>query len=516
MQAFVQSLSDLIYANLLIPLLLGVGLYFTVRMRFIQVRHFPYMFRVLAGSRRAGEGQISSFQALATSLAARVGTGNLAGVAIAITMGGPGAVFWMWMVAFLGMSTSFIESTLAQVFKVRGPDGGYRGGPAYYMQRGLGQRWMGVVFSLSLMVAFGLIFNAVQANTIARAFDESFSISTYVMAAILAVLTGLIIFGGIRAVARFAELAVPVMAVFYMVLALFVVLRNLGSLPGAIALVLENAFGFRQAAAGVVAYSVRQAVMNGVRRGLFSNESGVGSAPNAAATADPQPPHPASQGYVQMLGVFFDTIVICTCTAAIILVSGAFVPGGEVSGIQLTQQALSTQVGAWGSPFVAIAVLLFAFTSIVANYSYAETNLLFLNGGRGALTAYRIVVMAMVAFGSVAEVPLVWAMADVSMALMALLNIVAIVLLSRIALAVAADFNRQLEQGVRPTFDVSAIPGLAAPMRAGDLGGWRNRLTNGFGTLRDNTRSLPDRDLYLGNEDVRAKSSINFRRVGCL
>ncbi len=467
MLGLVQSLSDFIYGNLLIPVLLGAGRYFTVRLRIIQVRQFAYMFRVLAGSRQAGLKQISSFQALATSLAARVGTGNLAGVAIAITMGGPGAVFWMWMVAFVGMSTSFAESTLAQVFKVRGPEGGYRGGPAYYMQHGLGRRWMGVVFSLALMLAFGLVFNAVQANTIVLAFEQSFSVAGNIMAPVLVLLAAAIIFGGIRTVARFAELVVPVMALFYLLLALAVVALNLGEVPDAIVLIVRSAFGLEQAAAGAAGYGIQQAITNGVRRGLFSNEAGMGSAPNAAATADPQPPHPASQGYVQMLGVFLDTIVICTCTAAIILVSGEFDPASDVAGIQLTQQALSSQVGPWGGPFIAVAVFLFAFTSIVANYSYAETNLLFLSANKPTLQLFRVLVLGMVAFGSLAELPLVWAMADVSMSLMALLNIIAIVLLSKTALAVAGDFERQLARGERPSFDVASVPGLAERCEAG-------------------------------------------------
>lgn len=467
METHVQALSNFIYGWILIYLLLGAGLYFTIRLRLIQFRHFFYMFQVLAGSRQAGEKQISSFQALATSLAARVGTGNLAGVAIAITMGGPGAVFWMWVVALLGTATSFVESTLAQIFKVRGPDGGFRGGPAYYMTAGLGQRWMGVLFSLSLMVAFGLFFNAVQANTIAHAFEESFAMSPYLTGGLIVAIAGVVIFGGLRRIARFAELVVPVMAAGYLLLVLVVVFMNLENVPAALALVFRSAFGLEQAAAGGIGYSVQQAMTNGLRRGLFSNEAGMGSAPNAAATADPQPPHPASQGYVQMLGVFIDTIVICSCTAAIILVSGEFDPASPVTGIQLTQQALASQVGAWGGPFVAVAVFLFAFTSIVANYSYAETNLLFLVSSQRALQAFRAVVLGLVMFGSLAELPLVWALADVSMSVMALLNIVAIVLLGRIAIAAAEDFNRQLGRGERPTFDASRIPGLAGRLERG-------------------------------------------------
>ena len=467
MEAIVQSLNDFIYGRILTVVLLGTGLTFTLWLRFVQVRHFFYMFKVLAGSRRASGQHISSFQALATSLAARVGTGNLAGVALAITVGGPGAVFWMWVVAFLGMATTFVESTLAQVFKVRGPFGDYRGGPAYYMSRGLGQRWMGVVFSVALLLPFGLFFNGVQANTIAHAFEESFGFSQVQTGVGVVVLAGVVIFGGLRTIARFAEIVVPIMAGAYLAVALVVVFMNLGHVLDALTLVVRSAFGLEQAVGGGLGFTMQQALTNGVRRGLFSNEAGMGSAPNAAATADPQPPHPASQGYVQMLGVFIDTIVICTCTASIILVSGQFDPTSSVTGVQLTQQALSSQVGAWGSPFISVAVFLFAFTSIVANYSYAETNLLFLKQSRTVLQGFRVAVLGVVMFGAVADLPLVWALADVSMSLMAILNIVAIVLLSRMAVAVARDFNTQLDGGRRPTFDPANVPGAAGAVTPG-------------------------------------------------
>lgn len=458
---FVTALNDFIYGRILTVLLLGTGLYFTLRMRIVQVRHFLYMFEVLAGSRKTAGRHVSSFQALATSLAARVGTGNLAGVAIAITVGGPGAIFWMWVVAFLGMATSFIESTLAQVYKVNGPFGSYRGGPAYYMARGLGQRWMGILFSFALLMPFGLFFNGVQANTIAQAFEGSFGMPPALTGGLVVLLSGVVIFGGVWTIARVAEIVVPIMAAMYLVVALAVVVMNLVSVPAVIALIVRSALGLHQVVGGGLGFTMQQALTNGVRRGLFSNEAGMGSAPNAAATAEPQPPHPASQGYVQMLGVFIDTLVICSCTAAIILVSGVFDPASGVTGIQLTQDALSSQVGAWGSPFVSLAVFLFAFTSIVANYSYAETNLLFLKPSKPLLQGFRVAVLGIVMFGSVANLPLVWALADVSMSLMALLNITAILALSGIALAVAADFNRQLEAGARPTFRIASVPRLA-------------------------------------------------------
>ncbi|MGL4454253.1 MAG: alanine/glycine:cation symporter family protein, partial [Plesiomonas sp.] len=378
MNALISFINDLLWGSVLIYFLLGAGIYFTLRLGFLQVRHFGHMFSILRRSRRSDSSGISSFQALCTSLAARVGTGNLAGVAVALTLGGPGAIFWMWLVAFIGMATAFVESTLAQLYKTKDEQGNYRGGPAYYMEKGLGMRRMGMLFSVFLIIAFGLVFNAVQSNSIAQAMHVAFGIPQIAVGAGLVVLTAIIIFGGIRTIARVAELVVPVMALVYLLLALYVVGINIEKLPDVIMLIIRSAFGWEEAAAGALAYTISQAMINGVKRGLFSNEAGMGSAPNAAAAASPYPPHPASQGYVQMLGVFMDTIVICTATAAIILTSGTLETAQGMSGIDLTQRALSTAVGDWGAIFIAVAVFFFAFTSIIANYAYAETNLVFL------------------------------------------------------------------------------------------------------------------------------------------
>nr|WP_284676547.1 alanine/glycine:cation symporter family protein [Vibrio sinus] len=452
----------------MVYLLVGIGVYFTVRLGFIQFRHFGHMFSVLKNSRKADKSGISSFQALCTSLAARVGTGNMAGVAIALTAGGPGAIFWMWLIAMLGMATAFAESTLAQLYKTRDSDGNYRGGPAYYMEKGLGMRWMGVLFSIFLLIAFGFVFNAVQANSIASAMSGAFGFKPLYVGIFIVLLSSSIIFGGVKKIARTAELIVPIMALAYLLLALFVVLSNVEKLPDVFTLIIKSAFGFKEAAAGGLGYAVAQAVINGVKRGLFSNEAGMGSAPNAAASATPYPPHPASQGYVQMLGVFVDTLVICTCTAAIILMSGKFVPHGTVTGIELTQQALSAQVGDWGSIFVAIAIFFFAFTSIIANYHYAETNLIFLehNNKKGILF-FRFAVMAMVMFGSLATLPTVWSLADVSMGMMAIVNLVAIILLSGVVVKLAKDYNRQLAAGKLPTFDAREYPELQSQLEEG-------------------------------------------------
>lgn len=458
MTDLINLMNDLLWGSILVYLLVGVGIYFTVRLGFIQFRHFGHMFSVLKNSRKSDNAGISSFQALCTSLAARVGTGNMAGVAVALTAGGPGAIFWMWLIAMLGMATSFAESTLAQLYKTKDDDGNYRGGPAYYMEKGLGMRWMGVLFSIFLIIAFGLVFNAVQANSIANAMQNAFGWENAYVGVVIVVLSGVIIFGGIKRIARTAELIVPVMALAYLALALFVMLSNLEKLPDVLMLIFKSAFGLQEAAAGGLGYAIAQAMINGIKRGLFSNEAGMGSAPNAAASATPYPPHPASQGYVQMLGVFMDTIVICSATVAIILMSGEYVPHGEITGIELTQLALSSQVGSWGSIFVAVAIFFFAFTSIIANYSYAETNLVFLeHNHKAGLNVFRLVVLGLVGFGAIAPLPVVWALADVSMGLMAIVNLVAILLLSGIVIKLAKDYNRQLQAGKLPTDRKSVV-----------------------------------------------------------
>ena len=456
----VNSLNDLVWGMLLIWLLVGTGLYFTVRLGFIQFRHFGHAFSVLKGSGRSDASGISSFQALCTSLAARVGTGNVAGVAVAITLGGPGAIFWMWMVAMVGMATGFVEATLAQLFKVRDDQGQFRGGPAYYMERGLNARWMGVLFSIFLIIAFGFVFNSVQANTISGAMQGSFGIPDWVSGLGMVAITGLIVFGGIRAIARFSSLVVPVMAVAYLLLALVLIVLNLEKIPGIFELIIKSAFGLHEAAAG----GIGAAIMNGFKRGLFSNEAGMGSAPNAAASATPYPPHPASQGYVQMAGVCIDTLLICTASAAIILLAGP----QEGEGIMLVQNALVSQVGSWGKYFLTVIILFFAFTSIVANYFYAENCLVFLEHKHPAgLLVFRLLVLAMVMFGALASVPFIWNLADLSMGLMAITNLIAILLLSGLAFKLARDYNAQRKAGRLPTFDANQYPEIKHKLEPG-------------------------------------------------
>jgi alanine or glycine:cation symporter, AGCS family len=456
--------NGLLWGSLLIYLLIGAGLYFTVMTRGIQIRYFGHMFRLLRHSRE-GDGGISSFQALSTSLAARVGTGNLAGVAVAIYFGGPGAIFWMWMTAMVGMATSFVESTLAQAYKTDHGDGTFRGGPARYIERGLGLRWLAVTFSICLVIAFGLAFNSVQANSIAQAMEQAFDLPTWLVGLLLMAVVAPIIFGGLKSIARVAELVVPLMALLYLLLALAVVALNISELPAAIMTILRAAFGIEQAAGGAIGYAVSQAIISGIQRGLFSNEAGMGSAPNAAATATTRPNHPAAQGFVQMLGVFLDTLVICTATAAIIIMAGPdLLASDEANGIQLTQMALSSHVGDWGGMFIAVAILLFAFTSVIANYSYGESNVEYLAGPKRAplvILIYRLAVLAMVMVGSMASLGAIWNFADLSMGLMALINLVAILLLSPVAFALFKDYDRQLKAGQEPIFDPDRFPKLA-------------------------------------------------------
>jgi alanine or glycine:cation symporter, AGCS family len=456
---YVDAASNWMWGSLLIWLLLGAGLLFTVRSGFIQVRHFAHTFGVMKRSFRREHGGISSFEAYCTSLGARVGTGNLAGVAVALELGGPGAVFWMWVTAMLGMATSFFESTLAQLYKVPNGDGTYRGGPAYYMQYGLGRRWLGILFSVFLIVSYPIAFNGVQSNSMAAAVNEATQIDPTWTGLLTAFFVGLVIFGGIRRIARVAEIIVPFMAIAYLATALWLVGTHIDRMPAILRLVFESAFGIGEAAGGVLGYGIAQALINGVRRGLFSNEAGSGSAPIAAATADVR--HPASQGYVQMLGVFTDTIVICSCTAAIILVSGQFEPGSGVTGMALTQASMSALVGDWGVGFMAVALLFFAFTSIMANTYYGEASLAFIHPDRRLLTAYRCVVLLGIFAGSQLDLPLVWAMADLSMAFMTIVNLVAVLLLSGVVIKLMHDYNAQLALHVEPVFDLARFPELA-------------------------------------------------------
>jgi len=447
----VDSTNNILWTYLLIILLLAAGLYFSFGSKFVQIRLFPEMFHLIT-EKRDGESGVSPFQAFTISAASRVGTGNITGVALAIGVGGPGAVFWMWIIAILGMATAFIESTLAQVYKVKDGDT-FRGGPAYYIEKALGQRKLGIVFSILLTLSFGFIFNAVQSNTIATSVGEAFHIKPYIIGIVLVVLTAMIIFGGVHRIVKFTQVIVPVMAVFYLLVALYVIVTNFGEIPAVFKLIFSQAFGLREAAGGAIGI----AIMQGVRRGLFSNEAGMGSVPNAAATANTS--HPAKQGLVQSLGVFFDTIMICSATAFIIILAGLY-ETGESNGIVLTQNSLAVHVGDWAPYFIAISIIFFAFSSVIGNYYYGESNIEFINAHKGWMSVYRLLVLAMVMFGSVAQVQLVWNLADLFMGLMALINITVIMILGKIAFRVLDDFTAQRKTGKNPVFYAKSIPGL--------------------------------------------------------
>ncbi|WP_263081864.1 sodium:alanine symporter family protein [Endozoicomonas sp. Mp262] len=464
MSDMIEAITSLLWEYLLVYLLLGAGFYFTLRSRFVQVRHFFHAWRIMLGSRTTDKSQISSFQAFCTSLAAHVGTGNLAGVAIAIYLGGPGAVFWMWTVALLGMSSSYVENTLAQLYKTNNGDGTFRGGPAYYIEKAFNLRWLGVLFSILLLVSFGFIFNAVHSNSVAAALSGSSVLTPFHVGLMMSGITALIIFKGIRSIAAFAESVVPIMALAYLLVALFVVAISLDQLPAVFRLVIDSAFGFQSAAAGGIGYSVAQAMMQGVKRGLFSNEAGMGSGPNAAATATPWPHHPAAQGIISMVSVFIDTIVICTATAAIILLSGQLDGGNTLNGIQLTQVSLGAIVGGWGEYFISGAVIFFGFTSVIANYYYGESNLLFIRNSPILLFLYRCTVVLLVFIGSISSLQSVWIFADLAMGLMALINLAVIVLLSGPAFQVLRDYDRQLGKGILPVFQRRNFPFLDRTM----------------------------------------------------
>ena len=454
LQQIINTANDVLWTYILIAMLLGCAVYFTWRTRFVQFRNLREMLRLLTeGAPESADGkrQVSSFQAFAVSIASRVGTGNLAGVATAIAVGGAGAVFWMWIIALLGSVNAFVESTLAQLYKRKDKDS-YIGGPAYYMQYGLGKRWMGALFAVLIAVTFGFAFNSVQSNTICAAWEHAFGIDHTWMGIGLTVTTLAIIFGGIHRIARVSSWLVPIMAVGYIVLALGVVIVNITELPSVIGHIVSSAFGWEQALGG----GMGAAVMQGIKRGLFSNEAGMGSAPNVAATATVT--HPAKQGFIQALGVFTDTLVICTCTAFIILVSDPS-PDASLNGIQLTQAAFTAQVGQLGSVFVAIAILLFAFSSIIGNYYYGESNIRFISRRPIYLWAYRILVGAMVMCGAVMSLDLAWSLADVTMGLMTVCNLIAIVLLARQALWLLRDYTDKRRRGIdSPTFHREEMP----------------------------------------------------------
>nr|WP_067294670.1 alanine/glycine:cation symporter family protein [Marinobacterium profundum] len=456
-------LNDLLWGKVLIALLIAVGIGFTLASRFVQFRYFGRMFSILSSSqafRKDKHGHLSSFQALLLSVAGRVGGGNIAGVAVAITLGGPGAIFWMWMVGLMGMATSYLECTLAQAYKQAVPDGTYRGGPAYYIAKGLGSnwKWLASLYSILLLLTFGFGFTALQSYAVATSIEDAFGVSVFYSGIGLAMVVGLIIFGGVKRIAKVSEVLVPVMAGGYILIALVVLGMNLDRIPEVFLLIVKSAFGLEPAIGG----GIGAAIMMGVKRGLFSNEAGLGSAPNVAAVA--YVPHPANQGIVQSFSVFIDTLIICSATAFIILLSGVYDPAtiGDIGGVALTQASLADHVGEWGRSFVSVALLLFGFSTILYNYYLGENSINFFNtDNQNLFNGFRVAIIGLVCWGATTDLGTVFAFADVTMGLLAVANLIALIMLIKPGLRIMRDFDDQISAGIKqPTFDARKFADL--------------------------------------------------------
>lgn len=462
MNELITQINDAIWGYVLIGVLIICGIWFTWKTKGVQFRMVGEMLRLLADSATSGTDSlsgkdknhkhISSFQAFAVSVATRVGTGNLAGVATAIAIGGPGAVFWMWVIALIGSATAFIESTLGQLYKQRQKDS-FVGGPAYYIKRGLHCNWMAYLFAVLITITFGLSYNSIQSNTICGAMYEAFGWNPLLVGSILSVVALIIIFGGLQRIANVSAVMVPLMAIGYFVLVMVIIIMNIEHIPHVLKVIITNAFGLEQGVGGTIGATI----MNGVKRGLFSNEAGEGSAPNVAAAATVS--HPVKQGLIQALGVFTDTLLVCSCTAFMILISGLY-STPELNGIALTQAALNSEIGAFGPTFIAIAILLFAFSSIIGNYYYGEANIRFMTSSNAVLTVYRVFSGGvLVMFGAMASLEIVWNLGDLCMAMLTACNLVAIVRLGKYAFRLLEDYRQQKRSGIKePTFHRSQMP----------------------------------------------------------
>lgn len=456
-----EVINDFLSGKVLIVLIVGLGSYFTIRSRFVQLRHFFHMFAVFRDSLKGSAGQLSSFQALMLSLAGRVGAGNIAGVGIAVTLGGPGAVFWMWVTALVGMSSSFFECTLAQVYKRADGDGLYRGGPAYYIQHGLKLKGMAVVFSVLLLVTYGFAFIGLQSYTVTHSLQNAFEFDPRHTGIVLAVLLAITFLGGIKRIASVSDLLVPIKTLAYIGVTLYVIGTQIEHVPAMLETIIKSAFGLDPAFGGLLG----SAIVMGVKRGVFANEAGLGSAPNVAAVAAVK--HPGAQGVVQAFSVFLDTFVICTCTALLILLSGFYTPGFEGDGIVLTQNSLAAVVGDWGRMFVSVALSLFVFTCILYNYYLGENSLQFLTRNRAALMIFRGLVLALVVWGSMQDLSTVFAFADITMTCLAFVNLVALAMLFKVGMRVMRDYDGQRRAGVKqPVFDSSKFADLDLDLKA--------------------------------------------------
>jgi len=477
MTEIVDTINGWVWSKALIYLCLGTGIYFSLRTRFMQVRGFFEMLRLMVHGEKSEAG-VSAFQALAMSLSGRVGVGNISGVATAIAFGGPGAIFWMWMMAFLGASTAYIESTLGQIYKEKDDNGQYRGGPAYYIEKGMGQKWYAWIFAIATIVAAGFLLPGVQANSIAAGMSNAWGIEPWMTAAGLGLILAFIIFGGVRRIATFAEIVVPFMAGAYILMALYILVLHVDKVPEVFGLIFRSAFGLEAAFGGVLGLAVQW----GVKRGVYSNEAGQGTGPHAAAAAEVS--HPAKQGFVQAFSIYVDTLLVCSATAFMILATGLYnvvspaggmlvehLPGAEV-GPAYAQAAVESALPGYGAGFVALALLFFAFTTIVAYYYMAETNIAYVNRSvhRPWMTlALRIGIILTVAYGSIRSASTAWAMGDIGVGIMAWLNIIAILILQKPALLALKDYERQKKQGIDPVFDPDAVGVRNAEF-------WRERL----------------------------------------
>lgn len=464
----VTFVNNILWSYVLIATLIACGLWFTFKTKFVQFRMIGHMFKLLLetgtdkikGNKKLNnenkERKISSFEAFAVSIAGRVGTGNLAGVATAIVIGGPGAVFWMWLIALIGSASAFIESTLAQMYKLKGKDS-FIGGPAYYIEIGLKMKWLSVAFAIFTILTFGFAFNSVQSNTLSAALGQAFGLSPVLIGVVTTILTIIVIFGGIQSIAKVSSVIVPIMAIGYVLIAFIIIIVNITQLPDVIKIIVSNAFGIEQAVGG----GVGAALMQGIRRGLFSNEAGMGSAPHAAATANVS--HPVKQGFIQALSVFTDTLLICSCTAFIILFSGSPLDG-SINGVQLTQFALNSEIGSFGTYYIGFILIFFVFSSILGNYYYGEANVEYLVKERGTETRkkiiflYRVLVSANVMAGAIMSLDLAWNIADITMGMMALCNMTGIVLLGKYAIRLLKDYQSQLKEGKDPVFNKEIVP----------------------------------------------------------
>lgn len=445
----IQTINGIFWGWLIAGILLITGATFTVRLKFPQIRYFPKLFSNLIENMRTESG-VSGFGALCAALGGQVGTGSLVGVATALASGGPGAVFWMWMTAVLGMPISFSEAVLAQLFKVKNADGTYRGGPAYYMEKGLGSKLLAALFSISLIIGIGFFYVMIQSNSISLALTGVAPISPVVSGIALVVLVAVIIFGGVKRLSDTASYIVPFMALAYIIIAIVVVVMNIDKFPAIMALIFKSAFTFRAAAGGVAGYTIKEAFRFGVARGLFTNDAGNGTAPSMHASATVK--HPVNQGFAAMLGTFITTIIICSCTAFCILFTGALDSGQ--TGINLTQTAFSNALGNWGKWVVFLAMFLFGFTTLLADIYYGEVNLQwFFNDKPKVIIGYRLLSCGLIVLGAIIPVTSLWELVDFSSAFLVFFNVIALIGLGKYVIYILKDFVRQSKEGKQPQWD---------------------------------------------------------------